>query len=64
MIMWLTVCIALVLLTSSLVLLPLMRHPTLPRRKKWLFCSVIFFVIVPGGLLLYSWVGMPMMAML
>ena len=45
-----------------LVAVPLMMHPTLPVRRKLLFCSVVFFLLVPLGLLIYAIIGAPPMA--
>ncbi len=63
MILWLIFCLVFLLILTTLVLAPLARHPSLPRRKKWLFCVLIFLILVPGGLALYGWVGMPPMAL-
>lgn len=46
----------------TLIVWPLMLHPTLPMRRKLLISSVIFLLLVPVSLILYTWLGMPMMA--
>lgn len=61
---WFLFCTVFTLLLSLLIIWPLAKHPTLPAAKKWLLSGVIFLVLVPGGLALYSWVGMPPMALL
>jgi hypothetical protein len=61
---WLYICIAFLLLLTGMILLPLWRHPTLPRRKKIALSILIFLLIVPVTLILYGAVGVPMMALL
>jgi len=39
-----------------------MMHPTLDGKRKILISLIGFVVFVPGGLLLYSWFGVPQMA--
>lgn len=51
-------CISAVLLVA----LPVMRHPTLPRKRKRLICLISFIIFVPVGLTLYAWLGVPDMA--
>jgi hypothetical protein len=46
---------------TFLVVCPVMMHPTLPRRRKLLISSMGFTVLVPIGLLLYAWLGVPRM---
>ncbi len=45
-----------------LIVAPVMMHPTLRMRRKLLICAVAFFVLVPGGLALYAFLGAPNMA--
>ena len=45
-----------------LVVFPIMLHPTLPYGRKWLLSLLAFFVLVPGGIALYLWLGVPQMA--
>lgn len=45
-----------------LVIWPVMLHPTLPVRKKMLLSLGAFFVLVPLGIVLYLWLGVPQMA--
>lgn len=47
-----------------LVTLPIFMHPTLPLRRKLLLAVVSFLVLVPGGLALYAFLGVPPMAAL
>ena len=47
---------------ALLVLWPLFRHSTLPKRHKWLIGIVSFLFFVPGGLLLYGFIGAPQLA--
>lgn len=63
MTLWLLFCLGFVLALNALVVWPLARHAALPRRKKWLLCGLISLLLIPGGLLLYGWVGMPPMAL-
>jgi len=47
---------------ALLIIWPVMMHPTLPPKRK-LFISIASFVIlVPLGLALYAWLGVPQMA--
>ncbi len=41
---------------------PVMLHPTLPAKRKIIISLLAFFILVPGGLLLYAWLGVPTMA--
>lgn len=61
--LWLIGCIAAALLLWALLVWPLARHSSLPRRKKWLLSGIIFIVLVPAGVALYLWVGMPPMVL-
>ncbi len=47
---------------TILVVWPVMMHPTLDGKRKILISLIGFVVFVPGGLLLYSWFGVPQMA--
>lgn len=47
-----------------LVIAPILMHPTLPSRSKWALCGVALLVLVPGGIALYAWLGVPQMAAL
>lgn len=60
---WLGFCLLFALVLAALLIAPIARHPTLPRRPKWLLSLAIFLVLVPGGLWLYGWVGMPPMVL-
>lgn len=45
-----------------LVVWPVLMHPTLsPRKKMWLSFGA-FMVLVPLGIVLYLWLGVPQMA--
>lgn len=45
-----------------MVVVPVMMHPTLPSKRKLLIFVITFFVLVPGGVALYAWLGAPQMA--
>ena len=45
-----------------LVVWPLLLHPTLPLRKKLWLSIAAFFILVPAGMALYAWLGVPQMA--
>lgn len=45
-----------------LISVPVMLHPTLPRRRKILINLLSFTVLVPVALLIYALVGVPKMA--
>lgn len=45
-----------------LVIVPVMMHPTLPTRRKIIISVITFVLLVPLGLLLYAWLGVPQMA--
>jgi len=47
---------------ASLVIWPILLHPTLPPRKKIIASVMAFAILVPLGLLLYAWLGVPAMA--
>lgn len=47
-----------------LVVVPVMMHPTLPPRRKVLITVVSFVILVPLGLFIYAFVGVPQMAVL
>lgn len=47
---------------TFLIIFPLMMHPTLPVKRKLLLSGLIFFILVPVGLVLYAWLGVPQMA--
>jgi hypothetical protein len=47
---------------TLLVVLPVLMHPTLGGKRKLLISLVAFIVFVPGGLLIYSWLGVPELA--
>ena len=46
---------------AALIIWPLVKHPTLSMRLKRQLSIVAFIVIVPLGLLLYAWLGVPKM---
>lgn len=58
------IAFALYLCFSAMVLIvwPIMLHPTLPMRRKIGIIIFTFLVLVPGGLGLYAWLGVPQMA--
>lgn len=45
-----------------LVIWPIMIHPTLPVKRKLVLGIVSFVVLVPLGIGLYLWLGVPQMA--
>lgn len=47
---------------GCLVIWPVMLHPTLPVGKKIVISLAAFFVLVPVGIALYLWLGVPQMA--
>lgn len=47
---------------TFLVVWPLMIHPSLPAKRKLLWSALAFLILVPGGLALYVWLGVPQMA--
>lgn len=61
---WLLACFGLCIVSAAMVILPILQHDTLPRRKKLVLSLIIFLALVPGGIALYAWVGVPVMAML
>lgn len=58
------ICFGLFIITGVflLVIWPILLHPTLPRARKWQISLLSFVVLVPGGLALYLWLGVPQMA--
>ncbi len=46
----------------TLIVWPVMLHPTLPARRKLLINGLFFVIIVPIGLVLYAYLGVPKMA--
>jgi len=47
---------------SVLVIWPILLHPSMPSKRKIIISLAAFFLLVPGGLLLYAWLGVPTMA--
>lgn len=47
---------------ACLVIWPIMLHPTLPARRKWLLGLIAFASLVPLAIALYLWVGVPQRA--
>lgn len=47
---------------ALLIIWPVMLHPTLPLKKKIIVSAVTFCVLVPLGVALYVWLGVPHMA--
>lgn len=45
-----------------LVIWPVMIHPTLPAKRKIILSVAAFIVLVPLGIGLYVWLGVPAMA--
>lgn len=45
-----------------LVAVPVMMHPTLPKRRKWIISILSFLVLVPAGLVIYIAVGVPQLS--
>ena len=58
------IAFALYLCISATILIvwPVMLHPTLPMKRKILLSLGAFFVLVPVGMALYAWLGVPQMA--
>ncbi len=50
--------------TFMLVAWPVMLFPTLSGKRKLLIITIAFLLIVPGGLALYMFLGVPPMAAL
>lgn len=44
-----------------LIVTPVLMHPTLPMKRKILITAFAFLVLVPAGLGLYAWLGVPSM---
>lgn len=47
---------------ACLIVVPLMMHPTLGLRAKLWLSIAALFVLVPLGITLYLWLGVPQMA--
>lgn len=45
-----------------LIVTPVMLHPSLPMKRKLLITAFSFLVLVPIGLALYAYLGVPKMA--
>ena len=45
-----------------LIIWPIMLHPTLPLKRKIVISLITFFILIPGGLALYAWLGVPQLA--
>jgi hypothetical protein len=58
------IAFALYLMMSAtlLVVVPVMMHPTLSMPRKMLIVFITFFILMPGGLALYTFLGAPNMA--
>ncbi len=61
---WFYFCLGFTVACAALLCWPLWRHPTLPRARRISLCAGIFLIFTVGGLALYGWVGMPVMALL
>jgi hypothetical protein len=64
MILFIAFALFLSIAVASLIIWPLMKHPTLPPKQKRRLSLIAFVVLVPLGLLLYAWVGVPQMGAL
>lgn len=49
--------------TLLLIFVPVMMAPGLSGKRKLLICAVGFLILVPGGLALYAYLGVPPMGM-
>lgn len=47
---------------STLVIVPVMMVPGLALKRKLLISALSFLLLVPGGLIIYDYVGAPQMA--
>lgn len=47
---------------ALLVIWPILLHPTLPPRKKWIASLLAVLVLVPLSGALYLWLGVPPLA--
>lgn len=45
-----------------LIVWPLLLHPTLPLKRKIILTVLTFVLLVPVALLLYTWLGVPQLA--
>lgn len=45
-----------------LVVVPVLMVPAMPMRRKLLICAITFLILIPGGLALYAYLGVPSMA--
>lgn len=61
---WLGFCLIFCLVIFVLAGMPLVRHRGLSRQKKWFLGGFLFLLLVPGGLALYLWVGVPALTVL
>ncbi|MDX2094853.1 MAG: hypothetical protein SFW64_02830 [Alphaproteobacteria bacterium] len=52
------ICLSCVLL----IIVPVLMVPGLPLRRKLLICTLTFVILVPAALLLYAWIGAPLLA--
>ena len=59
---FLAFCLYLCLGCLLLVGVPILRHPSLPRGRKALLFGLLFLLLVPGALVIYSMLGAPMLA--
>ena len=48
----------------ALIVAPVMMVPGMPMKRKLLISGFAFFVLVPLGLVLYAWLGVPKMAVI
>lgn len=62
MILFFGFCLFLLTGVCSLVIWPIMMHPTLPQKRKWQFSIIAFVLLVPLGIALYWWLGVPQIA--
>jgi hypothetical protein len=62
MIQFIVFALYLCLGVTALIAWPVIRHPTLPARRKLLISTLVFLTLVPLALLLYAFLGAPQMA--
>jgi hypothetical protein len=50
------------LAVGAMVMGPIFLHPTLPAKHKSALAAVAFMLLIPAGICLYCWLGVPQMA--
>lgn len=61
---FLAFCLYLTLGSFLMIAIPILQHPTLPKRRKVVILSVLFTLYCPGSLALYGILGAPPLAVL